>query len=62
MKIIVDRAKCAGLGVCESFAPELFEVSARKVVLRTDIVPDGLLEDVQYAVESCPADALRLER
>ncbi|MEU4328991.1 ferredoxin [Nonomuraea dietziae] len=63
MKIIVDRVRCAGLGVCESFAPEVFEVNdAGELVLCTGTVPDGLLEDVQHAVESCPSEALRLER
>jgi ferredoxin len=63
VKIIVDRTRCAGLGVCESFAPEVFEVDeAGGLGLRTDTVPDGHLEDVEHAVAGCPTEALRLER
>lgn len=63
MKIIVDRARCAGLGICESFAAEVFEVHGDgELVLRTDTVPDEHLGDVQHAVENCPNEALRLEQ
>ena len=27
MKVVVDFAKCTGLGICESMAPEFFEVN-----------------------------------
>jgi ferredoxin len=62
MKIIVDRAKCTGLGICESLAPDCFEVDDEgALVLLTETVPDGGLADVQAAVEGCPTEALRLE-
>jgi ferredoxin len=62
VKIIVDRARCAGLGVCESFAPEIFKVNGTgALVLGTDTVPDGRLEDVEDAVASCPTEALRMK-
>lgn len=62
MKIIVDRAKCTGLGICESLAPDVFEVDdSGDLVLRTDTVPDGQLADVEAAVAGCPTEALRLE-
>lgn len=61
MKIFVDRTRCAGLGVCESVAPEVFEVGDDgTVVLLTEAVPEGMLESVQQAVYGCPNEALRL--
>lgn len=62
MKIKVDYDKCTGLGICESFAPDVFEVDDNgDLVLSTDTVPDGMLDEVRQAVAGCPTEALRLE-
>lgn len=62
MKIIVDRSKCTGLGICESLAPDVFEVDDDgDLELKTEAVPDGQLEDVEAAVAGCPTEALRLQ-
>jgi ferredoxin len=63
MKVIVDFTKCTGLGICESIAPELFEVNdnGELVLLRADITNDEL-ESVEEAVAGCPTEALRIER
>jgi ferredoxin len=61
MKILLDRAKCTGLGICESLAPDVFEVNDDgDLVMLTDVVPDGLLDDVEAAITGCPTEALRL--
>ena len=63
MKIIVDRAKCTGLGICESLAPEVFEVDdSGELVLLTEALSEDQLADVEAAVTGCPTEALRLER
>ena len=63
MKIIVDRDRCIGLGVCESLAPDVFEVDADgKLVLHAETVPEDRLSDMEAATAGCPAEALRLER
>jgi ferredoxin len=63
MKVIVDFAKCKGLGICESMAPEFFEVNddGELVLLRDDITDDEL-QSVEEAVSGCPTEALRIER
>ncbi len=63
MRVTVDFTKCTGLGICESIAPELFEVndSGELVLLRADITDDEL-ESVEEAVAGCPTEALRIER
>jgi ferredoxin len=62
MKIQVDYTKCTGHGVCESFAPNLFEINDDgDLVLKSDIVPDEMLDDVHQAIDACPTLALRLE-
>lgn len=61
MRISVDRAKCTGLGICESLSPDVFEIDdAGELVLKRETVPDELADDVRQAVEGCPTEALRL--
>lgn len=61
MKVVVDTDRCGGHGLCESIAPEYFEVGGDGLaqVLRPDIDPDDLT-DVEDAVASCPTEALRI--
>lgn len=62
MKIVVDRAKCTGIGICEAHAPELFEVNEDgELVLASETVPAEMLDAVQEAIAGCPTEALRLE-
>ena len=61
MKVEVDFGKCTGLGICESLAPEFFEVNdaGDLVLLRSDIT-DAELQAVEEAVAGCPTEALRI--
>jgi ferredoxin len=54
-----DRARCAGLGVCEAIAPEFFEVGGdgEMVVLREEVGSD-FETLVREAIDSCPTQAL----
>jgi ferredoxin len=63
MKVVVDFNKCTGLGICESMAPDLFEVNddGALVLLKEDISDDEL-QSVEEAVAGCPTEALRIER
>ena len=59
MRVVVDYTKCVGHGMCESFSPELFEVTDQgEVKILEDPVPDGMEADVETAVASCPVQAL----
>jgi ferredoxin len=62
MKCVVDYDKCTGLGICESLAPEFFEVNddGDLLQLKEDISPDEL-QAVEEAVAGCPTEALRIE-
>jgi len=63
MKVIVDFAKCTGLGICESMAPEFFEVNDDgELVLHRDGIADDELQSVEEAVAGCPTEALSIER
>ncbi len=62
MRVVVDNARCTGLGVCEALAPDLFEVGEdRSLTVLKDSLGDADREAAQDAVEGCPTEALRLE-
>lgn len=63
MKIEVDFAKCTGLGICESLAPEHFEVNeAGDLVLLKEDISDDELQSIEEAVAGCPTEALRIAK
>jgi ferredoxin len=61
MKIIVDHGKCSALGVCESVAPELFEVQDDGTLVVLDEHPrGGTCDAAREAVDGCPTGALAI--
>src|SRR5262249_37661945 len=63
MKIEVDFTKCTGLGICESIAPDFFEVGADgDMVLLKDELTDADRQAVEEAVSGCPTEALRIRQ
>jgi len=62
MDIHVDRGRCTGIGMCESVAPDFFEVlDDGSLVLHRADVPESDIALVEDAVRSCPAAALSLQ-
>lgn len=62
MKIHVDRGRCTGIGICESVAPDYFEVNDDgELILLVDDVNDDDRRVVDESVRACPALALTLE-
>ncbi|WP_235742304.1 ferredoxin [Mycolicibacterium phocaicum] len=61
MKIDVNTLRCAGIGICESIAPDVFEVddNGSMNVIGDEVSPEDLA-DIQRAIDSCPTAALRL--
>jgi ferredoxin len=61
MKCRVDRDKCTGLGICESLAPDYFEVDddGDLVQLKEVVSPEDL-QAVREAIDGCPTEALSL--
>jgi ferredoxin len=59
--VTVDYDKCSGLGVCESLAPDFFEVNdeGSLMLLKEDVDGDDL-QTVQEAIEGCPTEALSI--
>ena len=61
IRIEVDRVLCQGHGVCESEAPDVFEVSKERTVVVLDERPgDDQRKAVEAAVKYCPTHALTI--
>jgi ferredoxin len=61
MKVVVDRSRCTGIGICESMAPDRFEVDddGELTVLAEEVSPEDKAQ-VEEAISSCPTIALSL--
>jgi ferredoxin len=61
-RVVVDEVLCQGHAVCESEAPDVFEVPKHgKVVVLDATPPDSLRAAVQQAVTYCPTHAIKIE-
>lgn len=63
MKVCVDYDKCTGLGICESLAPDFFEVNDEgDLMLLKEGISSAELQSVEEAVTGCPTAALTIVR
>ncbi|MGK8510263.1 ferredoxin [Nocardia asiatica] len=60
MRIIADRTLCAGHGMCEALAPDLFRVDDEGIVVPPGTAAASERELLELVVDSCPVGALRL--
>ena len=61
VRIVVDADLCQGHGVCESEAPDLFEVDRdRKVRVLDETPEDSQRRALELAVKYCPTHALSI--
>lgn len=63
MRITVDSDKCEGHNRCYSLAPALFEVDdyGYATAAGDGIVPEGMEDKAQLAVDNCPEFAITIE-
>ncbi|MCW2855739.1 MAG: fdx [Marmoricola sp.] len=62
MRIVVDRDKCEGLGMCEAMAHEYFEVDDDEIMtVLNGSPPESERDKVHAAVQACPVLALTLQ-
>lgn len=65
MRVLVDRDRCEGHGMCEERAPELFRLDDDgELEYRYEgrAVPESLQADAAGGVSVCPVAALKLQR
>lgn len=62
MKIVLDENKCSSLGMCESVAPDLFEVGDDgELNVLKPTPPEYQRAILEEAVAACPTSALSIE-
>ena len=62
MRIVLDENKCSSLGMCESVAPDFFEVGDDgALTLLNPTPPDDQRALMEQAVAACPTAALSIE-
>jgi ferredoxin len=61
-RIVVDYDKCTGLGICESIAPDVFEIDDDGSLQLLEESPgEDRRDELKEAVAGCPTGALSLE-
>ncbi|MEV0154688.1 ferredoxin [Micromonospora sp. NPDC050686] len=61
MRIVLDRPRCEGHGLCEEAAPDLMHLDeAGELVLDHEEISDADAARANAAVRVCPVAALRL--
>ncbi|HAD06530.1 MAG TPA: ferredoxin [Anaerolineaceae bacterium] len=62
MNVFVDPDTCMGCGVCETIAPEIFQLGDQiHAIVIMDPVPESYRDLVQQAVDECPEEAISFE-
>ena len=63
MKVQIDSQRCQGHGRCYEIAPDVFTDDERGfgVVIRAEI-PDSLADQASRAHETCPEEAITIDR
>jgi len=62
MKVTVDETLCTGCGLCEQMVPDVFELADNVARVKVAVVPSNLEESVEEAADSCPAEAIKVEK
>ena len=61
MRISVDLNKCESYAQCCFFAPEVFELRGREVLLYRTEVGETQRRNVRQSVAACPVQAILIE-
>ena len=62
LKVMADRSKCCGYGLCAQICPQVYKLDENGLVfLEADTVPEGLEDDAREGASACPAEALVIE-
>ena len=63
MRIVADRERCEGHGLCADTAPEVYELDDDAIVVLTyEVVPPELERKAEGGARVCPVAALRVEQ
>jgi ferredoxin len=62
MKIQIDKGLCVGDRTCVAICPELFAMDGDVAKTKIKKVPESLIGVCWDAAESCPAEAIIIEK
>lgn len=62
LRVIVDRSRCCGYGLCAQLCPEVYKLDENGLVfVDAETIPVGLEEEAKEGAAACPAEALVIE-
>lgn len=62
LRVIVDRSRCCGYGLCAAICPQVYKLDAEGLVfVDSDLIPADLEESAREGAIACPAEALVIE-
>ena len=62
MRVVVDKTRCASIGMCEAIAPDIFEIGADGALTILQQNPtQERRTDIETACTDCPTQALSIE-
>ncbi len=62
MKVKIDKDLCVGDRTCVIICPELFKMDGDTAAVKMRKVPESLVDICWDAVESCPSEAIVIDR
>ena len=60
MKVEIDQDECTGDEICVDLCPEVFEMNGDVAKVIADPVPADVQDACREAVESCPAECIKI--
>lgn len=62
LRVIVDRSRCCGYGLCAQLCPEVYKLDENGLVyVESESIPSGLEEEAMEGAAACPAEALIIQ-
>ncbi len=62
LRVVVDRSRCCGYGLCAAICPEVYKLDGEGLVyVDSDLIPAELEEQAREGALACPAEALIIE-
>jgi len=58
MKVKIEADLCTACDLCIDTCPDVFEMGDEVAEVKVDVVPEGMEDDVQEAIDSCPSEAI----
>ena len=61
-RIVTDRSRCCGYGLCATLCPEVYKLDAEGLVyVESEFVASEYKEAAQEGAAACPAEAIVIE-